>query len=218
MTLIRYQADFETVDLSPWREVQPAIAGDVMNRTGAMAARIKPLSPGMKLCAQARTARCMTGDNLPLHVLLTLVRPGEVIVADAGGFTDRAVFGGLMTQGAIHAGAAGIVIDGAVRDAAEIREAGFPCFVAGINPAGPHKGFGGEIDGTISCAGAIVRPGDIVLGDDDGVVVVPLEDASEVLAASRAKIADEARALERLAAGESLAAQFGMTAPDPVRK
>jgi regulator of RNase E activity RraA len=110
-----------------------------------------------------------------------------------------------------------VVIDGAVRDVAEIREAGFACFAAATVPAGPHKGFGGTIDGVIACAGCTVAPGDIVLGDEDGIAVVPLGRAGAVLADCQAKLAQEEVALERLRQGTLLADQMGIPEPERIR-
>nr|WP_300499353.1 pseudouridine synthase [uncultured Rhodococcus sp.] len=143
-----------------------------MNRTYSMAAAIKPLKPGTVLAGQARTVTSMVGDNGISHAALALVNRGEVLVIDAGGYEDVAVWGAIMTHAAIARDIAGVVIDGAVRDAAEIRELGFSCYARANVPSGPHKGFGGIIDGPISCAGCPVKPGDIVIGDDDGIAVV----------------------------------------------
>ena len=109
----------------------------------------------------------MVGDNSPAHVAIGVAKPGEILVIDARGHVDTAVWGGIMTRAAIERGIAGVVIDGAIRDAEEIRALGFPTFSAGICPAGPSKGFGGIIDGSIACAGAPVKSGDIILGDHD---------------------------------------------------
>ncbi|HUF87368.1 MAG TPA: RraA family protein [Thermohalobaculum sp.] len=217
MTLLRHDPDFPSLDeqaLAAWAEVPPAIASDCMNRSRTMAAAIKPLAPGVRLLGQARTVACMVGDNSAVHAALRLIRPGEVLVIAAGGHRDTALWGGLLTRAAIARGAAGVVIDGAVRDVAEIRGIGFPCFAAAAVPAGPHKGFGGVLDGVIACAGCTVAPGDLVLGDDDGVAVVPLARADAVLAACRARLAHEAEALERLEAGTLLADQMGIAEPD----
>lgn len=218
MPLLRHDRTFETLGaetLAAWAGIPPAIASDCMNRAQAMAAEMKPLAAGMRLAGQARTVACMVGDNSAVHAAIRLVRPGEVLVIAAGGYRDTALWGGLLTQAAIARGAAGVVIDGAVRDVAEIRGLGFPCFGTAAVPAGPHKGFGGTIDGEIACAGCQVAPGDVVLGDDDGIAVVPLGRAEAVLAACREKIAQEAEALERLAAGTTLADQMGIPEPDP---
>jgi 4-hydroxy-4-methyl-2-oxoglutarate aldolase len=200
--------------LAGWSEIPPAIASDCMNRSQAMAARIKPVAASTRLTGQARTVNCMVGDNGAIHAALRLIRPGEVLVIDGGGFADTALWGGLLTRAALSRGAAGVVVDGAVRDVAELRESGFPCFAAAAVPAGPHKGFGGTIDGVISCGGCTVAPGDIVLGDDDGVTVVPLARAAALMADCRAKLAQEAAALERLAAGTLLADQMGIPEPE----
>ncbi len=200
--------------LDAWRAIPAAVASDCLNRSQAMTADIKPLAPGMRICAQARTADCMVGDNGAIHAALRILSAGEVLVIAAGGFRDTAVWGGLLTQAALARGLAGVVVDGAVRDAAEIRELGFATFAGAIVPAGPHKGFGGTLDGPIACGGCAVVPGDLILGDDDGVVVVPLAQQATVLAAAQAKIAQEAEALVRLEAGESLADQMGIPAPE----
>jgi len=133
----------------------------------------------------------MVGDNGISHIATALLRPREVLVIDAGGYEDVAVWGGIATRSAIARGAAGIVIDGAVRDVAEIRELGFPCYARTAVPRGPHKGWGGVIDGPISCGGCPVAPGDIVLGDDDGIVIVPLARRQQVYEACQAKLTQE---------------------------
>ncbi len=194
MTIQKFRAEFERLspqDLAQWKNIPPAIASDCMNRCYVMSARIAPLAPGMTLCGHARTITGMVGDNSASHAAIGLVEPGDILVVDARGHTDTAVWGGIMTRAAQQQKLGGVVIDGAVRDAAEIRELGFATFAAGICPAGPGKGFGGIIDGAISCAGCPVKPGDIVLGDDDGVAVVPLERQAEILELCLTKIEQE---------------------------
>lgn len=218
MPLYRHDAEFDPLPaetLAAWREIPPAIASDCMNRSQCMGAPVKPLAAGMRLTGQARTIQCMAGDNMAIHAAMRLVRPGEVLVISSGGHTGVALFGGLLAQVAMARGAGGLVTDGAVRDIAEIRDMGFSCFAAGAVPSGPHKGFGGMIDGAISCAGCPVGPGDLVLGDDDGVAVVPLGQAASLLAECQTKIAQEQAALKRLAKGEILADQMGIPAPEP---
>jgi len=199
--------------LEAWRGIPPAIASDCMNRAQTMQAAVKPLARGMTLCGQARTVQCMVGDNGPIHAVMRLLEPGDVLVIDAGGYADVAVFGGLLARAAMARGAAGVVLDGAARDCAEIIGFKFPLYASAIVPRGPHKGFGGTIDGVISCGGCPVSPGDIVLGDDDGIAVVPLARADMVLRASLEKISQEEAQIERLNAGESLADQLGVPEP-----
>ena len=219
MPLFRHDTRFtqlaETA-LAAWANIPPAIASDCMNRSQTMAGRIKPLAPGTRLVGQARTVACMVGDNGAIHAATRLIGPGDVLVIAAGGYADAALWGGLLTQAALSKGAAGVVIDGAVRDIAEIREAGFACFASAAVPAGPHKGFGGTIDGVIACAGCPVAPGDIILGDDDGIAVVPLGRAEAVLADCHAKLAQETEALKRLAEGTLLADQMGIAEPEVI--
>ncbi len=219
MPLTRHKVDFAKLSadqIDAWREIPPSIVSDCMNRTGAMQARIAPLAPGTRLAGQARTVRSMVGDNSASHRAIGLMAPGEVLVVDAGAASDVAVWGAIMTHAAMAHEIAGVVIDGSVRDAGEIRELGFPCYAAGITPAGPHKGFGGEIDSVVSCGGCTVRPGDLIVGDDDGVAVVPLEAAERLLQESRDKIAAEEVAIAAAKAGTLPADRLGIPEPDVV--
>ena len=204
MPIQRYRPNYAKLtgdQLAPWRNVPPAIVSDIMNRTQVMDGRIKPIQDGISVCGQARTVDVMVGDNGAPHMLIGLMEPGEIMVINAGGFLGTAVWGGIMTRAAMHREIGGIVVDGAVRDVAEIRELGFPAFAAGVVPAGPHKGYGGIIDGTISCAGCPVKSGDIVIGDDDGVAVVPLERQEALLVGSQEKIAQESETNANTAKG-----------------
>ena len=197
------------VELEAWAEIPAAVASDCLGRAHAMAGAIKPLDPGMRLVAQARTVACMAADNSALHGAMRCCEPGDAIVCDGQGFEDAALWGGLMTRAAMDRGIAGLVVDGAVRDSAEIIEAGFPCYSRAVVPRGPHKGFGGVIDGPISCGGLSVSPGDLVIGDADGVTIVPFGRIAETLAAARAMLEDEAKALEAVAQGADLAEIYG---------
>lgn len=216
MTIQRHRTDFEILPpetIARWERIPPAIVSDCMNREQVMAGAIKPLREGTRLVGQARTVSCMVGDNSAVHAALGVVEPGQVLVVAAGGYGDTALWGGLMTRVAMERGIGGLVIDGAVRDAAEIREMGFPVFARAIVPAGPHKGFGGTIDGAVSCGGCPVRPGDLIIGDDDGVSVVPLARQAGLLEASAAKIASEDATIADIAAGKLPSASMGL--PDP---
>lgn len=216
MAIERHRADFLQLSdeiLQAWRDIPPAIVTDCMNRTQAMAGRIKPVRPGTVMAGQARTVTCMVGDNAAAHAAIALLRPGEVLVVDAGGYPDVAVWGGIMTHGAIARQAGGVVVDGAVRDVDEIAELGLPCYAAAHVPQGPHKGFGGIIDGVISCGGCHVAPGDIIVGDGDGVAVVPLARHEALLAASRDKIAQEEATIEKIRAGATTAELVGVDIP-----
>jgi regulator of RNase E activity RraA len=217
MPLQRHAVDFETLTpetLAAWRDIPPAIVSDCMNRTHVMSAAIKPVKPGVGILGQARTVTGMVGDNGITHAAIALIEKGEVLVIDAGGYDDVAVWGGIMTRAAMKRGLKGVVIDGAIRDAAEIRELGFPCYARANVPAGPHKGFGGIIDGPISCAGCPVKPGDLVIGGDDGVCIVPLEWANDMLAASREKLRQEEDILKQIAEGKTSAELLDIGEPE----
>ncbi|MGA0972098.1 MAG: RraA family protein [Candidatus Puniceispirillaceae bacterium] len=194
--------------LVQWASIPPAIAGDVMNRQNVMAGRISPLSTGMTIVGQARTVSVLAGDNAALHEVIGRLNPKEVLVIDAANYSDRAVWGGILNTRAKLRGINGVVLDGAARDAAEMRAMGLPVFLSALSPAGPHKGWGGSIDDRISCGGVVVMPGDIILGDDDGVTVVPLNRADTILEASLARMAYEADILEKLASGADVSGLF----------
>ena len=194
--------------LEKWTKIPPAIAGDAMNRQNVMAGRIAPLSSGMKIAGQARCVSTLAGDNAALHAVISYLKPKEVLVIDAGNYPDRAVWGGILNTRAKLTGINGIVLDGAGRDAAEMREMGLPIFLSALSPAGPQKGWGGSINDRISCGGVAVSPGDIILGDDDGVTVIPLAQADDVLDASLKRMAHEAEILAKLASGEDTSSFF----------
>ena len=211
MVVQQHRTKFERLsadDMARWKNIPPAIASDCMNRCYVMSGRISPLSPGMKICGHARTITGMVGDNSPAHVAIGVAKPGEILVIDARGHVETAVWGGIMTRAAIERGIAGVVIDGAIRDAEEIRGLGFATFSAGICPAGPSKGFGGIIDGAIACAGAPVKSGDIILGDDDGVAVVPLKRQADILEKSLERIKQEIQTTADIKTGALPAQQF----------
>jgi len=197
-------------ELAAWRLIPPAVASDCMNRTQVMKAAIKPISPDTILCGQARTVTTMVGDCGPICSLIAAAKPGEIIVVDAGGVDDTAVWGGVMTEEAVQRQIGGAVIDGAVRDVADLRKAGFAMFCRAVVPRGPHHGFGGTIDTTVSVAGVPIRSGDIVLGNDDGVVVVPLERATEVLAAAQAHLLKEEGWIKTIRSGGTIPEMFSI--------
>ncbi len=184
------------------RRYPAAILCDVAGRRGSLDARVQALNPAMRIAGPAFTVEVRPGDNLMFHVALALARPGDVIVVDGKGDTRCALVGELMATQAEAAGIAGFVVDAASRDSELLAQGRFPIFSAGRNPCGPTKGLGGTLAAPISAAGAPVRPGDLVVGDADGVVVIPLERVEAVLAAADAKLAAEKQRLDEIARGE----------------
>ncbi|MCK5276493.1 MAG: RraA family protein [Alphaproteobacteria bacterium] len=219
MALRRHEVTFEILSrefLDGFGGLAAAQVGDAMNREQIMAAAIKPIAEGTRICGQARTVNAMAGDNGIIHAAIPHMRPGEILVVNGMGVKDVAIWGEVMTHAAQKQGIAGIVLDGAVRDVAEMREMGFPVFCRAVVPRGPHKGFGGTIDGVISCAGVAVSPGDLVIGDDDGVAVVPLAQVRAVQAAAIEAQKREWGWLEEIAKGKTTRELLGLPEPELV--
>ncbi len=168
----------------------------------ALHSRIKPLTPGLRLLGRALPVSVPPGDNLAIHAALSLAQPGDVLVVDGGGYLERALMGGIMTTQAQAIGLAGVVIDGAMRDGQELVALGLPVFAAGLHPAGPFKKGDGTVHAPIVCGGVAVHSGDWVLGDDDGLVVVPPAQRDALIAAARDKLAREQARLAAIARGE----------------
>lgn len=148
------------------------VVADAMDRLG-VAAGIRPVWPGARLAGTARTVWTRSGDNKVVHEALDLAEAGQVLVVNGGGDSTRALVGELMARRAQARGLAGFVIDGAIRDRADIEALRFPVFARAVTPAGPYKNGPGHLDRPVAIGGVCVLPGDFVLGDDDGIVVVP---------------------------------------------
>jgi regulator of RNase E activity RraA len=176
--------------------------GDCLGRGAAMNSRVQSLSPGMKIVGPAFTVQVPPTDNLMIHKALAMIKPGDVLVIDAGGDHSWGLLGFLMISTAIKLGVAGIVIDGCVRDAEETRKSGFPVFCAGLSPNGPFKEGPGEVNFPISCGGQVVRPGDLIIADDDGVVVLKQEFAGTIITDVYKVIEREDNRLKEIAAGQ----------------
>jgi regulator of RNase E activity RraA len=171
--------------------------GDVMDRLGILDSRIGPVWPGARLVGPAFTVWTRSGDNQAVHRALAVARPGDVVVVNGGGDESRALIGDIMGARAKSRGVAGFVLDGATRDAPGLAEIGMPVFARAVTPAGPYKFGPGYLGRTVAVGGVAVAPGDILVGDDDGVVVVPQEEALEIAAASEAVLtAEDARRAE----------------------
>jgi RraA family protein len=175
---------------------------DCMTRMTAGGPRLRPMHKGGALAGPALTVKCRPGDNLMIHKALTMAQPGDVIVVDAGGDLTNALFGELMTATAIQRGVAGIVLNGAVRDAEEIGRGTFPLYAAGVTHRGPYKDGPGEINVPIAIDGMVIHPGDLIVGDADGLLCVPYEEAEALLAATHKKMDAEKKTLADIAAGQ----------------
>lgn len=183
--------------LDAFSEIPAANISDTMGRLVGMHPRIKLQSnPDKPITAgRAMTIKTRSGDNLMLHQALNMAKPGDVlIVSNDGGENYRSLIGEIMFTYLAGTGAAGIIIDGPIRDIDAVREMKMPIYATGTNPAGPYKEGPGEINVPISCGGISVNPGDIIVMDQDGVIVIPLKEAETVLKNARAfKEKDEAK-------------------------
>lgn len=201
--------------LSEWKKIPTAIIGDSVNRQNVMASNISPIGLA-NMAGQAQTVSVIAGDNGAIHAIMEMISVGDILVIDGGGYLERALWGGILNTRAIKSKFGGVVIDGAVRDILELKEMSLPVFAAGITPAGPHKGWGGQIGNSVSCGGVSVAPGDIVVGDADGVVVVPFEQESRAFEASLERQQFEEKIMKRINLGEDLSEIFKKPKIEPL--
>jgi RraA family protein len=184
-----------------FRPIPVANISDCMWRMTAGGARLRPMHDGTVLAGPALTVRTRPGDNLLVHKALELAQPGDVVVVDAGGDLTNAIIGEIMTTYAQTRGLAGIVINGAIRDCGAIRRGSLPVYAAGVTHRGPYKDGPGEINTVIALDGMTITPGDLILGDEDGLLCVPYEQVDAIYAAATAKQEVEARMMAEIAAG-----------------
>jgi regulator of RNase E activity RraA len=193
------------------RDLPTSILSDCLDRFNALAG-LRPVGGPRAFAGPAVTVEEIEGGNLMSHLALKYLRVGDVLVIDAKGVTTRACWGGLQTFAAAKRGVVGIVVDGAIRDAADVPTYGVPVYCRATSPAGPHKGWGGRVNVPVACGGVTINPGDIVVGDADGLVVVPRDAGPAVAEKARAKLATEKAWFERVAAGEHTADFLGLEA------
>jgi len=177
---------------------------DNMLRHYGSGARLRPFHRGARLIGSAFTVKTRPGDNLLTHKAIDLAAPGDVILVDAGGGLDQAIIGEIMSAHAKSRGIAGMVIDGAIRDADAIAAGDFPVYACGVTHRGPYKDGPGEINVTISIAGMVVNPGDIIVGDADGIIAISQAEAEQVLALTVAQKNKEEATLASIAAGKAI--------------
>lgn len=180
---------------------QAAILADVGGRRGTLGGSIQSRVSGLKVAGPAFTVEVRPGDNLMFHAALALAQPGDVIVVDGKGDLTSALCGTIMVTQAQASGLAGFVVDAATRDTEEIAVGTFPVFSAGTNPNGPTKALGGRVNWPVTLAGTTVNPGDLIIGDDDGVVVVPLANIEEILELAEKKVQAEAKRIAEIQNG-----------------
>ncbi|HKY94862.1 MAG TPA: 4-carboxy-4-hydroxy-2-oxoadipate aldolase/oxaloacetate decarboxylase [Kiloniellales bacterium] len=178
--------------------------GAVAGREGLMAPTMRPLFHGARLCGQAVTCYNYPGDNLMLHVAIKLAKPGQIVVATNGGSAQGALWGELVTVFARLKGIGGAVVDGAIRDTDPIRALAFPVFSTSISASHPEKRGPGSANVPVVVAGITVNPGDVIVGDNDGVLVIPPRYLEPAMNAAQARVDKEAGFREKLAAGKTM--------------
>lgn len=191
----------DSAGIEALRGLPTSVIGDVMGRlVGTTALRPVNRSPATA-CGNAVTVRVRAGDNLLIHKALDLLQPGDFLVVDGEGDISRALVGEIMMTSARVRGAVGFVMDGAIRDVDAFEEHRFPCWARGVSLRGPYKDGPGSINVPVTVGAMLVHPGDIVVGDSDGLVAVAPAAAQQVAAKARAKVAQERETIAAILAG-----------------
>jgi RraA family protein len=201
LQILKRQRQVAAQYVQAFADIPVANVSDCMTRLTAAGPRLRPMHKGGRLGGPALTVKCRPGDNLMIHKALDMAVEGDILVVDAGGDLTNSLFGELMLSYAMQRKLGGVVLNGAVRDIEVIAAGSFPLYAAGVTHRGPYKDGPGEINVPIAIDGMVIAPGDLILGDADGLLCVPYDDVEAVLAASREKVALEAKTIANIRAG-----------------
>jgi 4-hydroxy-4-methyl-2-oxoglutarate aldolase len=193
-------------------ELGVATVHEAQGRTGLMLPYMRPIYPAAKVAAPAVTVSCQVGDNLMIHASVEVCKPGDVLVVTTTSESTDGMFGELLATSLRAHGVLGLVIDAGVRDVADLTAMQFPVWSKAISSQGTVKSSAGSVNVAVVCAGVIVHPGDVIVGDVDGVVVVPRDRAAEVARLGRQRVEKEEQNRQRLRAGELGLDMYGLRA------
>jgi 4-hydroxy-4-methyl-2-oxoglutarate aldolase len=194
-------ASLTSDDLALARTLAAATLYEANQQRGALDPSIRQMAPGLDVCGPALTVRCQPGDNLTLHAAVARANPGDALVVDVGDFADAGHWGEILTVAALSRQIAGLVINGSVRDVAALPIHGFPVFARAISMKAATKLIHGLINVPIVCGGVLIAPGDLIVGDADGVVAIAQREVGEVLRRAEEREANEAVMMDRLRNG-----------------
>ena len=196
----KHSVDLKTA--TRFLDLPVANVSDCMLRLTAGGSRIRPMHKSGQLAGPALTVKTRPGDNLMLHKAIDIAEPGDIVVCDAGGDLTNSLMGELMLAHAVKRGVGGFVINGAIRDAEAFLDVNLPVFAAGVTHRGPFKDGPGEINVSVAIDGMVIEPGDLIIGDWDGVLAVPLNEVDIILKKTEEKQDAEIKEMKRIKAGE----------------
>ena len=196
----KHSVDLKTA--TRFLDLPVANVSDCMLRLTAGGSRIRPMHKSGQLAGPALTVKTRPGDNLMLHKAIDIAEPGDIVVCDAGGDLTNSLMGELMLAHAVKRGVGGFVLNGAIRDAEAFLDVNLPVFAAGVTHRGPFKDGPGEINVSVAIDGMVIEPGDLIIGDWDGVLAVPLNEVDIILKKTEEKQDAEIKEMKRIKAGE----------------
>ncbi|TBL79402.1 4-carboxy-4-hydroxy-2-oxoadipate aldolase/oxaloacetate decarboxylase [Paenibacillus thalictri] len=198
--------------VAQYAELDTSTIYEAQGKIGLMSSSLKPIQQNRKICGPAVTVICPAGDNLMIHAAIEVCKPGDVLVITTLGDSEHGMIGELIVRALMKRGVQGVIMAAGIRDATQLRELGFPVWTKAIHSQGTTKNRGGWVNAPAVCGGALVAPGDLIMADDDGVVVVKRGDLLSSLEASKLRLQKEEGTKEKIARGELSLDFYGLRA------